>query len=248
MKTLLAGAAVVLCVVACASTGDHSPGKVPKYVAAAVADATRPDADRQRDSDRKPDLVLTFSGIKPGDKVLELQPGGGYYSRLLCLLAGRNGQVTTLRIAAAALPSRPPPPDLPTPCKNITALSQKLGELSLPAAQDAVWTSENYHDLHLPVFNTDIKAFNMAVFNALKPGGVYIIEDHAAVSGTSVRDSGTLHRIDPDLVKQEVTSVGFEFVGSSDVLQRADDPMTGRVFELQGKTNKFLFKFRKPKR
>jgi predicted methyltransferase len=93
-----------------------------------------------------------------------------------------------------------------------------------------------------------MKAFDTAVFNALKPGGVFIIEDHAAASGSGARDSGTLHRIDPELVKQEVTSVGFEFAGSSEVLHRTDDPMTGRVFDLQGKTNKFLFKFRKPKK
>jgi predicted methyltransferase len=250
MKTILAGAALALCVAACVSTGDNSSnsGKVPKYVADAVAEPTRPDADRKRDDDRKPDQVLAFAGIKPGDKVLELQPGGGYYTRLLCLVAGSKGQVTTLRVTPATPVNRPTPPDQPTPCKNITALTQKINELSLPAGQDAVWTSENYHDMHLPVFAVDIKAFDTAVYNALKPGGVFIIEDHAAVSGSGARDSSTLHRIDPELVKQEVTGVGFEFVGASEVLHRADDPMTGRVFELQGKTNKFLFKFRKPKK
>ncbi|HWW19323.1 MAG TPA: hypothetical protein VNZ06_00845 [Steroidobacteraceae bacterium] len=249
MKTMLAGAALALCAVACVTGGNSgSPGKVPPYVTAAVAEPTRPDADRKRDDDRKPDQVLTFSGIKPGDKVLELQPGGGYYTRLLCLVAGAKGQVTTLRVTPATPLNRPTPPDQPTPCKNISALTQKITELSLPSGQDAVWTSENYHDMHLPVFNADIKAFNAAVYNALKPGGVFIIEDHAAQSGSGARDSGTLHRIDPDLVKQEVTSAGFEFVGASEVLHRADDPMTGRVFELQGKTNKFLFKFRKPKK
>jgi predicted methyltransferase len=250
MKTMLAGAAVALCVVACASTGDNSggAGKVPKYVSDAVAEPSRPDADLKRDADRKPDQVLTFARVKPGEKVLELQPGGGYYTRLLCLVVGSGGQVTTLRVTPATGNPRPPPPEQPTPCKNITALTQKITELSLPGGQDAVWTSENYHDLNIPAFGVDIKAFDTAVFNALKPGGVFIIEDHAAVSGSGARDSGTLHRIDPELVKQQVTSVGFEFVGASDVLHRADDPMTGRVFELQGKTNKFLFKFRKPKK
>jgi predicted methyltransferase len=250
MRTLLAGAALALCAAACVSTGDNSssPGKVPKYVTAAVAESTRPDADRKRDEDRKPDQVLAFAGIKPGDKVLELQPGGGYYTRLLCLVAGEKGQVTTLRVTPATPVNRPTPPDQPTPCKNINPLTQKITELSLPSGQDVVWTSENYHDMHLPVFNADIKAFNAAVYQALKPGGIFIIEDHAAQGGSGARDSGTLHRIDPDLVKQEVTSACFVFVGSSEVLHRADDPMTGRVFELQGKTNKFLFKFRKPKK
>jgi predicted methyltransferase len=251
MKRMLAGAALALCVAACASMGDSSggsSGKVPKYVTDAVAEPSRPDADKQRDADRKPDQVLTFSGIKPGDKVLELQAGGGYYTRLLCQVVGPKGTVTTLRLTPPTPVNRPTPPDQPTPCKNITATSEKITELSLPSGLDAVWTSENYHDLHLPVFNADIKAFDTAVFNALKPGGVFIIEDHAAASGSGARDSGTLHRIDPELVKQELTSVGFVLAGSSDVLHRADDPMTGRVFELQGKTNKFLFRFQKPKK
>jgi predicted methyltransferase len=119
MKTILAGAALALCAVACVSTNDNS-GKVPKYVADAVAEPTRPDADRQRDADRKPDQVLTFSGTKPGDKVLELQPGGGYYTRLLCAVVGPAGQVTTLRVTPAVPVNRPAPPDVPTPCKNIT--------------------------------------------------------------------------------------------------------------------------------
>jgi predicted methyltransferase len=249
MKTLLAGAALALCVVGCVSTDNSgASGKVPNYVTTAVAEPSRPDADRKRDADRKPEQVLTFSGIKPGDKVLELQPGGGYYTRLLCLAVGPKGQVTTLRVTPATPVNRPTPPEVPTPCKNITAVTQKITELSLPGGQDAVWTSENYHDLHIPVFGVDINAFDKAVFNALKPGGVFIIEDHAAASGSGARDSGTLHRIDPELAKQEVTSAGFEFVGASDALHRDDDPMTGRVFELQGKTNKFLFKFRKPKK
>src|SRR5580658_6714558 len=126
MKTMLAGAALALCAVACVNTGGNSgnPGKVPTYVTAAVAEPTRPDADRKRDADRKPDQVLTFSGIKPGDKVLELQHGGGYYTRLLCLVAGGKGQVTTVRVTPATPVNRPTPPDEPTPCKNIKPLTQ----------------------------------------------------------------------------------------------------------------------------
>jgi predicted methyltransferase len=247
MKIMLGAAAVVLCGVLGAGAAAE---KVPKYVSEAVAEPTRPDRDRQRDPDRKPDLVLTFSGIKPGDRVLELQPGGGYYTRLLCAIVGEKGQLTALRVTPAVPINRPPPPaDELNPCKNITAVTQKITELNLPSEQDAVWTSENYHDLHIQVYGpADMKAFNSAVFSSLKPGGVFIIEDHAAQSGSGARDTGTLHRIDPELVKQEVTSVGFEFAGSSDVLQSADDPMTARVFDLKGKSSKFLFKFRKPKK
>jgi predicted methyltransferase len=110
-----------------------------------------------------------------------------------------------------------------------------------------VWTSENYHDLHNAFFGKpDLKVFDRAVYDALKPGGVFIIEDHAAAAGSGARDTETLHRIDPELVKQEVTSVGFVFVVGSDVLHNPEDPHDAKVFELKGRSDKFLFKFRKP--
>jgi predicted methyltransferase len=77
---------------------------------------------------------------------------------------------------------------------------------------------------------------------------VFIVEDHVAPSGSGASDTNTLHRIDPDLVKQEVTAVGFEFVGSSDVLHNPNDAHTDKVFVLHGQTDKFLFKFRKPRK
>jgi predicted methyltransferase len=92
-----------------------------------------------------------------------------------------------------------------------------------------------------------MKAFDTAIFKALKPGGVFMIEDHAAESGSGARDTNTLHRIDPELVKQEAISAGFVFVGGSDVLHNPDDPHQAKVFDLTGKSDKFLFKFRKPR-
>jgi predicted methyltransferase len=111
-----------------------------------------------------------------------------------------------------------------------------------------VWTSENYHDLHNPVFGTpDMKAFDSVIFKALKPGGVFIVEDHAADPGSGARDTNTLHRIDAELVKQEVVSAGFVFEAASDVLHNADDTHQAKVFELNGRSDKFLLKFRKPR-
>lgn len=236
----------------CALAQDH---KVPDYVKAAVASDTRPDKDRARDANRKPELVLSFAGVRPGEKIGELDPGGGYYTRLLCQIVGPQGHVYTLRVLPTVKPATPAPdtpsaaPPPANSCTNVTADSKTAAEFALPAGLDLVWTSENYHDFHNPMFGpADMKALDSAVFNALKPGGIFIIEDHAAASGSGARDTNTLHRIDPDLVKQEVTSAGFVFVGASDVLHNADDTHDAKVFTLDGKSDKFLFKFRKPRR
>jgi len=226
---------------------------VPQYIRAAVESSTRPEKDRERDQDRKPEQVIAFAGIKPGQKIGELMPGGGYFSRIFCQIVGQRGHLYTISINRA-IKRDPPPPDAanapppPNPCTNVTAESQDASELKLPPGLDVVWTSENYHDLHNAMFGKpDMKAFDHAIFDALKPGGVFIVEDHAAAAGSGARDTDTLHRIDPELVKQEVTSVGFVFEAASDVLRNPDDPHDARVFDLKGKSDKFLFRFRKPK-
>lgn len=111
-----------------------------------------------------------------------------------------------------------------------------------------VWTSQNYHDVH-NVKDIDVGAFNRVVFDSLKPGGIYIVIDHAAAKGTGFSDSSTLHRSDPDAVKAEVLAAGLEFAGSSDVIANAADDHRSKVFEqgLHDKTDRYLLKFRKPK-
>lgn len=225
---------------------------VPAYITSAVASSSRPDKDRDRDVNRKPDLVIAFAGIKPGQKVGELMPGGGYFSRLFCQIVGPAGHLYTIAMIPT-VKRDPPPPDAaaaPPPantCTNVTADSQDASALKLPSGLDVVWTSENYHDLHNAYFGKpDIKAFDRAVYDALKPGGLFIVEDHAAAAGSGARDTDTLHRIDPELVKQELTSAGFVFVAASEVLHNPEDSHDAKVFELKGRSDKFLFKFRKP--
>jgi predicted methyltransferase len=112
-----------------------------------------------------------------------------------------------------------------------------------------VWTSLNYHDFHNAP-NADMKAFNANVFKALKPGGKYIVIDHAAAPGTGVSATSTLHRIDPAAVKEELMAAGFTLVTQSDVLKHPADDHTLRVFEsgVRGKTDQFILVFRKPRK
>jgi len=112
---------------------------------------------------------------------------------------------------------------------------------------DLVWTSQNYHDFH-NIPDIEVATINHAVFAALKPGGTYFVLDHAADAGSGARDTNTLHRIDEETVKQEVTSVGFKLAAESDILRNKSDAHTAKVFdaEIRGHTDQFLLKFRKP--
>ena len=116
-----------------------------------------------------------------------------------------------------------------------------------PEPLDMIWTAENYHDLH----NKSSGSPNMllvgtALLAALKPGGTLMIEDHAASAGSGARDTAALHRIEPEQVKKEMLLAGFEFVGESKLLLHAEDPHTAKAHEMHDKTDRFVFKFRKP--
>jgi predicted methyltransferase len=231
-------------------------GGLPDHsISAAVADPTRPESDRARDAERKPAESLGFAGVHPGARVAELLPGSGYFTRLFSLVVGPKGKVYALtrpRPAQAA-------PDSPDPGAPIQALAAdphygnlavstlSIKELSLPESVDLVWTSQNYHDLH-NIPNVEVADFDKAVFNALKPGGVFIVLDHVAAAGSGFRDTATLHRIDPEAVKKEVLSAGFKFDGQSEVLHNTADDHTLKVFDpaVRGKTDQFILKFSKP--
>jgi predicted methyltransferase len=230
--------------------------KSPDTISAAIADASRPETDKQRDANRKPAEILAFVGVKPGDRVAELLPGGGYFTRIFSKIVGASGHVYAL--VPAPSPNAPPDaPDFAARVKaiaadpnysNVSVVVEPFAQLKAPEAVDLVWTSQNYHDFHnFP--GLDLAVFNQLVFDALKPGGTYLVLDHAAEPGSGVRDTATLHRIDVDTVKKEVLAAGFVLVGSSDLLHQADDPHAVKVFDpsVRGKTDQFIMKFRKPK-
>jgi predicted methyltransferase len=234
----------------------YASGGIPKAVAAAVADPARPETDRARDADRKPAECIAFAGLKRGDHVVDLIPGGGYFTRIFSAVVGPKGHVM-----AVAPPRRPTAPaDSPDPAAPVQAIAadphypnvavsvQRVTQLKLPEPVDLIWTSQNYHDVH-NVPDVNVGAFNKAVFDALKPGGIYIVLDHAAEPGSGFRDTSTLHRIDAEAVKNEVLAAGFAFVGESKVVRNPDDDHKLAIFDksLHDKTDRFLFKFRKPK-
>jgi len=226
---------------------------IPANIAAAVADSARPQEDRDRDAARKPAEVLTFIGVKPGQRVVDLIPGGGYFTRLFSVAVGPRGKVYAFiptemaKFAKTPLPASGSSPDAAHP--NVVYLVAPINQFAIPATVDIVWTSQNYHDLHDPFMGpADIPGFNAAVIKALKPGGEFIVLDHVAPERSGLASTNTTHRIDPAVVKQEVTAAGFVFEGESSVLRNPADPHTALVFDksIRGHTDQFIYKFRKP--
>jgi predicted methyltransferase len=249
LHTLAAALSVVGIAAVMAPTAATSA--VSDDIARAVADASRPEADRKLDADRKPAAVLATAGIKPGQVIGEYLPGGGYYTRLLSDIVGPKGKVYALETttwgkdtveAAQAVLKEPGR-------SNVVLDLAPLGTFHLPEKVDLFWTTLNYHDLHVPKYaNVDMMAFNKLVFDSLKPGGIYFICDHAAASGTGATESPKLHRIDEATVIQEVTAAGFTRVDESDLLRNPADDHTKPVFDpaIRMKTDQFILVFRRP--
>lgn len=216
---------------------------------AALADASRPAEDAARDAARKPAAMVEFAGMKPGDTVLELLPGGGYFTRIFSKVVGPNGKLYAAvpdakgpdaEPAAATIASQPA-------YANVTVVP--IAPLPSLPPLDIVWTSWNYHDLHLSRVHADMTVVDKQWFSMLKPGGVVVIVDHAALPGSPpVETADKLHRIDPAVVKSEMTAAGFVFDGETDVLANPADPHTALVFDpsIRGKTDQFAFRFKKP--
>jgi predicted methyltransferase len=224
-------------------------------IAAAVADPGRPEKDRARDAARKPAELVAFAGVKSGDVVDDLVPGSGYWSRIFSKVVGPNGKVFAFvpaelagfksdpvgtAKAMAAEPGR----------SNVTVVTHPLVPESGPTDFfDVVWTFQNYHDFHDSFFHgADVEAFDKLIYKALKPGGVFVIVDHAAEAGSGLKHTEDQHRIDPAQVRVELEKAGFKFDGESKVLANPADPHTALVFDpsIRGKTDQFAYRFKKP--
>jgi predicted methyltransferase len=254
MRTLLIAAAAAVLLNGCA-TAPVAPAVTPDaaWIAAAVADPGRPEADRARDASRRPAETLAFAGVRPGMTVLDVVPGSGYFTRLFAEAVGPTGKVyayvpseiaakynseTNARAVAAAYP-------------NVEYASDPLKQQAPGPIADMVFTAQNYHDFHTPLFGEpDVAAVNRAVWSVLRPGGVYVIVDHAAQAGSGTLYANDLHRIDPEAVKREVIAAGFVFEREGAVLRNPADPKTANVFDpaIRGRTDQFMLRFRKPAR
>jgi predicted methyltransferase len=223
----------------------------------AVAHAGRSDKDLQRDARDRPAEVMAFAGFKPGMNVADIFAGGGYYSELISYVVGPGGEVLMVNnvpyedYAKDDIKARfSNEARLPNVTRSVVeSCDLQLGTGTLDAATIVM----SYHDLFYadPLGGwpkIDEPHFLDQIFKALKPGGTFLIVDHAAKAGAGSSVAFELHRIDEDFAIKDITSHGFVYVGHYDKLRNPDDDRSKTVFDktIRGKTDRFVHLYRKP--
>ena len=222
------------------------------HIATALADARRPAEDVARDADRRAAETLAFARIEPGDLVADVFPGGGYWTRLFAVAVGEDGRVyPTIRPDGVAGQFETPVLAVAEQYPNAIMARTPYDALAFPEPLDVIFTAQNYHDMAITEYALgDRAAMNASAFAALKPGGLYVVIDHAAVDGSAVETDAatTLHRIDQASVRREIEAAGFVFDGEADFLRNPRDTRTLNVFDpaIRGRTDQFIMRFRKP--
>ena len=251
-KLLIVPLSVSLLVLgACEQPGNAAAGWSTDDLAAALDNPSRPAADKERDAGRRPAEVVTFIGIEPGMRVLDVMSSGGWYTEVLSVAVGADGTVYAQN-DPAALARRDGANDKAITARladdrlaNVLRVDQALTELELePGSVDAAITALNFHDTYSFAGPEAAAAFMQAIYAVLKPGGVLGMIDHA---GNPDGDNVKLHRIPQQIVVDIATDVGFVLEAESDVLAHPEDERTEMVFgPIRGNTDRFLLKLRKP--
>ena len=222
----------------------------------AAANEGRTEADRARDAGRKPAEVLEFFAIQPGMTVLDMYSGGGYYTEMLSHIVGPEGSVIAHSNQAYAgfVGEEATNRYANNRLGNVEILMAENNELALPNASfDAIMMVLAYHDIYYVDPDNgwpeiDGPRFVETLYNGLRPGGILAVVDHSAAPGSPSETGNTLHRIDPDIVTAELEAAGFVLEAKSDVLRNMDDDHSVNMGapEVRGKTDRFVFRFRKP--
>ena len=238
------------------ATGAVASDEATSTYIAALENPGRTDADRARDAGRKPAEVLEFIGIAPGMDVLDMFSGGGYYTEMLSHVVGSSGSViahsnevyakfvgeeATNRYANGRL-------------ANVRVFMAENDALQLPdEAFDAAMMILAYHDIYYVDPENgwpkiDGPALIAELHDALRPGGILGLVDHYAAAGSPAETGNTLHRIDPQIVVDELVSAGFVLDAQSDVLRNPEDDHSQHMGspEIRGNTDRFVMRFRKP--
>lgn len=201
--------------------------------------------------------LIRFARVCAGSTVIDVYPGDGEWTRLFSDIVGPEGRVYSFVPAEVADFKNDPVGRMHALAKepgreNVEAVSADL--IAMPEATqaaDVVWLHLFYHDLHTALMQgkgATAADFNRAIYARLKPGGSYVIVDHAAAAGAGTSVAQSLHRIEPGSVSEEVEAAGFVLEGESTILANKTDPHSVKVFDpsIKGATDRFAYRFVKP--
>lgn len=243
--------ALVLAATACRPT--RTPAATTTYDAI-VAAPDRSAEDRALDPGRQPAALLAFIGVQPGWDVAELAAAGGYTTELLARAVGPEGRVygQNNRFIRERFAERPWTERLARPAmRPVVRVDREFEDPLPPDARDldAVVVVLFYHDLFW--FGTDRERMNRAVFESLRPGGLYVIVDHSGRPGTGATEVKSLHRIEERVVRDEIEGAGFRLVRTADFLRNPADPRDWNASpraagDRRGTSDRFVLAFMKP--
>lgn len=201
--------------------------------------------------------LIRFARVDAGSTVIDVYPGDGDWTRLFSDIVGREGRVYNFVPTEVAHFKDDPLGRMQKLAKepgreNVEAVPADLvamPDVTEPA--DVLWLHLFYHDLHTALIQAKgatAAEFNRAVYQRLKPGGFYVIVDHAAAAGSGTSDTQSLHRIDPASVREEVEAAGFVLDAQSTLLAKNNDAHSTKVFDpsIKGQTDRFTYRFVKP--
>ena len=244
----VSAALAAIALAACAGMAPHAWEVTPE-IRAVVASPDRSEADRKTDERSKPEQLLAFAGVKPGMKVLEVGAGAGYSAELLArsvepqgVVYAHNSPEAIARFIKTRFDERAAKPVMRNVIKLVRAFDDPVP--SDLRDLDLVTMLYEYHDT--PAAGIDRAKMNRRIFEALKPGGNFVVVDHAARAGADASVGKTLHRIDEALVRREVEAAGFKFAAAADFLRNPDDPRDATSSRSPIRVDAFVLKFVKP--
>ena len=249
---------VFFCAVAIMCVPVHAgEAKNETLIKNAVANTSRPEEDRVRDAGRKPEEILKFFGVAPGMTIADVFAGSGYYTELMSAVVGPKGTVYMqnnlpwLNFVGSQVESRLKDNRLP----NVKRLNTEAPDLKLPVGKlDLITFFLGFHDLYYSHSRNwppiDANHFIAQLYSGLKPGGTLAVVDHAAAANTNSESAQQYHRIDPVFTRKVIEKAGFVLVKESKMLENPKDGYDIVAYEpsMKGKTDRFVFMFKKPKK
>jgi len=259
LKRTLVLFAAALAAIGPAQAQRPRPAVPPAELQRAVTAPGRPSAATALDEVRRPAEVLRFVGLRRGDRVLDYFTGTGYYAELMARAVGPQGVVVGWNGAAFMRNERVRTAldELRSRNRNTAFYGTPNTAIAFPPESfDFVMLHLVYHDAYwesaqfgLP--RIDPNSVVQAIWNATRPGGTVAVIDHMAAPGGDTRAVvDAVHRIDPAVVRADFERAGFVLEAQSDMLRNRDDNYATNVFDaaIRGRTDRFVYRFRKPAR